>query len=1015
MGSRLSSAVVPVESSQVGVDGADPDAEDMRPVRTMTYNALCSRTAEWFGLRNDTALSAAIAFVPWIIMQSYLQGNPANKDSIVHRGEGTVLFLDLTGFMGSTQQCFSEAESGEQQFQSLSNFFTPILDIINSYRGDVIKFSSRCGQSLTVYFPAFDDTQLPSYEEKLPPHGSYGLPDLGPIITAVLRACCCAIELHRYLDRVHDGLDDDVPSFSIGLGSGHVAILEVGGQKSPDSGIEKYEYVITGSPVEQMMVSEGLAYGGETCLSPETWNYAMDWAIDGRSLDESGFHILDGLDPRYTFPCVRNAAIERDNRYEDAFQLSELGALRHYMPSRIFRYIELDLLHHANEVRTVSALFISSSGTDVSKEEAAPSVQELVNLVQIVCFAYEGSLCRCIVDDKGMLFLLVFGLPPLVHSDDPLRSVLAGLDIIEAFKSKGFVSRCGVSSGRSYCGIIGTARRMEYTVLGDPVDLSARLMAAAAANSMLVDEVTRNHCIAEVPCKASLPIPDEKKDMLVAVFEPEVLVSREEVGLCHDGRVNFPWEVVGATVGGTSKIAEIVRWPEKQKLQQLVDDQHCGLIVMSGEKGTGKTELIELAITETLTNFGGVPIFCTEDWRPRHPSRLVREMLYSSVAALQCIDEQLPREPLAALAELAGGDMQDFVRTLQPDLSVPGDHWSTREVEDEGHGCQKGIDLTMQLLRRILEHRPAIVAVTRHEGSSLCVKAPPEQDDILWLILERLRKLQCSGIRNPLTVLLAMRRSMESCPSRLSDIISEDGNSEVIRLLPWSGSSIREYIGRVLNIEEERIPLSMEYYVECITGGNALFVAETINALLRQGHLTPASTASDVDWECINVAEWTSTVMVARTVSMLEALEPLQLAVVKMASVFDGPFKFVDLSASHCSSWGGATLFDVVRLFHAVKVLKARGIIETVEIPSEASEAEGEVPVDNTQESYRLASPLIKMVAFTLISKVRRAAVKRQALVNRAVKLFLPIHLENLQGKKAIPHVPWYYQIDYPR
>ena len=30
---------------------------------------------------------------------------------------------------------------------------------------------------------------------------------------------------------------------------------------------------------------------------------------------------------------------------------------------------------------------------------------------------------RFLVDDKGLLILLVFGLPPLVHTDDPLRAV----------------------------------------------------------------------------------------------------------------------------------------------------------------------------------------------------------------------------------------------------------------------------------------------------------------------------------------------------------------------------------------------------------------------------------------------------------------------------------------------------------------------------------------------------------------------------------------------------------------
>merc|ERR1719171_237032 len=69
----------------------------------------------------------------------------------------------------------------------------------------------------------------------------------------------------------------------------------------------------------------------------------------------------------------------------------------------------------------------------------------------------------------------------MVHIDDPSRAVLACLDIVEVFRRLELVGRCGVTTGRNYCGVVGSARRMEYTVLGDTVNLSARLMANAAA------------------------------------------------------------------------------------------------------------------------------------------------------------------------------------------------------------------------------------------------------------------------------------------------------------------------------------------------------------------------------------------------------------------------------------------------------------------------------------------------------------------------------------------------------
>ena len=36
-----------------------------------------------------------------------------------------------------------------------------------------------------------------------------------------------------------------------------------------------------------------------------------------------------------------------------------------------------------------------------------------------------------VVDDKGLITIAVFGLPPLVHDDDPVRAVAAGVLIAD--------------------------------------------------------------------------------------------------------------------------------------------------------------------------------------------------------------------------------------------------------------------------------------------------------------------------------------------------------------------------------------------------------------------------------------------------------------------------------------------------------------------------------------------------------------------------------------------------------
>jgi len=159
----------------------------------------------------------------------------------------------------------------------------------------------------------------------------------------------------------------------------------------------------------------------------------------------------------------------------------------------------------------------------------------------------------------------------------------------------------------------------------------------------------------------------------------------------------------------------------------------------------------------------------------------------------------------------------------------------------------------------------------------------------------------------------------------------------------------------------------------------------------------------------IDISNWTNTAMVGETTSMLESLEPLQTAVVKMSTVFGGVFTLADLNASMCSRWSGATYFDALRLFYAVAVLIARGIIDRVESNEAADEG---WLVNREIECYRLNNMLIRRVGSALILESQRKIVLRQAMMDRILSQWLPTRMDRLREKKAQIHVPWYYRME---
>lgn len=108
------------------------------------------------------------------------------------------------------------------------------------------------------------------------------------------------------------------------------------------------------------------------------------------------------------------------------------------------------------------------------------------------------------MDDKGSTLIVVFGLPPLTHQDDPVRAVMTGLALIRELKKIDCSCSIGISTGIVFAGVIGTSgsRRgtqffyysLEYSVLGDSANLAARLMQKSykSTNKIIVDSETQN-------------------------------------------------------------------------------------------------------------------------------------------------------------------------------------------------------------------------------------------------------------------------------------------------------------------------------------------------------------------------------------------------------------------------------------------------------------------------------------------------------------------------------------------
>jgi hypothetical protein len=91
--------------------------------------------------------------------------------------------------------------------------------------------------------------------------------------------------------------------------------------------------------------------------------------------------------------------------------------------------------------------------------------------------SYHLNLIFCFkVDDKGQTILGVFGLPPSTHLNETLPALKSAIDYYNFCKVNGMVVSIGIAKGPLLFSSLGSSFRKEASLLGDVVNIAARLM-----------------------------------------------------------------------------------------------------------------------------------------------------------------------------------------------------------------------------------------------------------------------------------------------------------------------------------------------------------------------------------------------------------------------------------------------------------------------------------------------------------------------------------------------------------
>ncbi len=351
-----------------------------------------------------------------------------------------------------TNKATMQREGANNLVDIINTIFSRILTVIRFYGGDVIKFA---GDALLVVWRPESNAHHAQVE-------------------------CCLIAAKAALEMQHKMQNFTVSGVTLtlhcGLACGLLTEIHCGGYR------DRWEYLVAGPPIHDMGAAIEASESGQAIVHKKMWDmiseYCQSTPVESSAKypHDECFHLQ-----RVNYDCKSSPDLVSEMIYFGADRrLKSESMLASYVPKPVLLALNAGKESLIGELRQVTILFINLPDFQYDTPYQLTQNQKAFVCIQKILSRFDGILRQLIQDDKGTVAIIAFGLPYSSHEDDPLRGVLTAM-VIQKTLQEHLKMRCGigVTTGDAYCGTVGNAQRCEYSIVGDCVNLSARLMVNA--------------------------------------------------------------------------------------------------------------------------------------------------------------------------------------------------------------------------------------------------------------------------------------------------------------------------------------------------------------------------------------------------------------------------------------------------------------------------------------------------------------------------------------------------------
>ncbi len=779
----------------------------------------------------STLLDTFASYVPTLTL-NHIAADPAPLIAPKHEQfPAAILFADISGFTALAESLGKQGPAGAEELGGILNdYFGQLTALIAEHGGDVVKFA---GDALLAIWPV-------------------GKTD-ADARTAVLRAAQCGMVAQKELSNYQASASTRL-SMRMAIGVGNTSTMYVGGS------FGRWEFLIAGEPVLQVSLAEKQTQPGQVVLSPEAWALVQDVCTGNLLQPENGPVQLES---------VNGALIPRQLAVPSLGPQTE-AALRGYIPGAILARLragqgasgggeEVVSADWLAELRRVSVLFINLP--DFSQELPLEQAQTVMRRMQKALNHYEGTVNKLSVDDKGVTLVAALGLPPLAHEDDATRATLVALEIQDALRKLDVRSAIGIATGQAFCGAIGSSVRREYTMIGDVVNLAARLM-QAAPDTILCGPATYQASQGNIVYDELPAITVKGKTEPIVVYRP---TGEEKTA------IRPQTEIVG-------------RRAEREALAEGIQSllrggSNVNVFVIEGEAGIGKSRLVEDirrqadALGVITYSGSGEPI---ERSTPYYSWRNIFSQLFELDLSQDL--EKTRRHIRVAM----GPGLVRLAPLLNSVLPIKVIDNETTILLGGQARAEQTRSLLVQLLQASINRSPKV----------LIIEDAHWLDSASWALL-----LAVSQQVKPLLLVIATRPLEEPTPAEYKQML-QAGNVRHLRLDSLSADDALALVCQRLRVSG--LPEPVATLIRERAEGNPFFSEELAYALRDAGLIEVADGECTIAPETgdLNALQFPDTVQGVIT-SRIDRLAPSQQMALKVASVIGRIFNFRTLMAIH--------------------------------------------------------------------------------------------------------------------